>query len=161
MRMAIGEHRQLGEARVGSRLIKRVFAMLLAALTATHEIGTAVTGLQTGTVGSAALDDPASPHQVLYGRSQELLTDIGAEEALCGLMQRGMIGNPTQPQPLTDGRKIADIVLGSAIVGTQEDHERETGEELGLSKDLGAAGVRVVREGFLANREGLQDHLPW
>ncbi len=76
-------------------------------------------------------------------------------------MEGGVVGSARQADEFAPVGRVAQVLLDAAVVGAEEGHEGEAGEELGLGEDLGAEAVGVIRQSLPADRQSDQDHLPW
>ena len=148
--------RRRGSGGSPLRCCDAVVALALAA--AVHVVMTAVAALHAGRVEGRPTDTPAAAEQPPHGAGKQASGAGQGEQAVGGLLQRGVVRHVLQGQDVTQIGQVVKQLRQAAVIGLEEDCEHQAGEELGLGVDFGAELVGVRVQGGLGGVQGPPSH---
>ena len=124
-----------------------------------NEIGVRRPAWQPRAVNGRRPHATTSPHLLSHGRVQQASGGLNSQQSTPRFLQRRKVQNPLEFKRLDQCWMVGQVFDDASIVGFQKVLEHQAGEELMLSKNLGAIPVCVSRQRTAGNRQRGQHHL--
>ena len=149
------------QAHLGKTLVRGGLPEVWFTRSATHEVSAGAGRVHPRAVGGGQRNHVAPVHLQRYARVQQLPHVRQAQQTLLGLMQGGEMRHLLESDRLADRRHVVQAGLDASVVGLEQPHQDQAGEQLVLGELLGRKLVRIGRQRLLRDLPRSIRHLPW